>query len=140
MKKIILQRIAILGVVISVVLPLQGCEVLTAVADSKQKPPETQYTSKQRPDRVFTAAVQSMGVFGKVLSQDRVSGVVQGQKGNWVMNATIAQYSKGSQVQLAARYVPSQQMDFNSRDEMTKEFVLLEKNIGSQLTGTKAQP
>lgn len=141
MIKNILQGFAVCMILLTSAVSLSGCAVATAVADSKQKPPTTEYTSKQRPDRVFTAAVQAMGLFGKVLSQDRASGVVQGQKGNWIMNAAIVQSGGGSRIQLSARYVPSNQMDFNSRDGMTKEFVAqLEKNLGSKLAEATPLP
>ncbi len=57
------------------------------------------------------------------------------------MNVTIAQSGDGSRIQLSARFVPSQQMDFNSRDGMTKEFVsLVEKNLNNKLVEVPPAP
>ncbi len=113
---------------------LAGCGAIPAIADSQQKPPVTTYVVKASPDKTFTAAVQAMGGFGKLLSQDRTSGVVQGQKGNWVMSATVGQASGSTRVQLSARFVPSQQMDFYSRDGLTREYLtLLESSLGEKM-------
>lgn len=130
-----LSRRASIAVFLFSLLTLAGCSVATQIADSNQKPPVTTIISKANTDRVFTAAVQTMGAFGKVLSQERASGVVQGQRGNWVFNTTVIANGKGSQIQLAGRYVPSNRMDFNSREGMTKEIIqMLEANLGEKLT------
>lgn len=113
---------------------LTGCAAATAVADLNQKPPTTTLLAKSPPNKVFTASVQAMGTFGKVLSQDRASGVVQGEKGNWILNTGITPATKGSKIVISARYVPSNKMDFNSRDGLTKELIgLVEKNLGEKL-------
>ena len=119
---------------LSAVLSLGGCTAATAMADAKQKPPVADYSSSQPADRVFSAAVLAMGSFGKTTAQDRASGLVQGERGNWVMNAEISPQQKGSRVQLSARYVPSKRMDFSSREDLTREFVsLLESRLGEKL-------
>ena len=112
-----------------------GCSVATAVADSKQRPPVSNHSSKKSTDRMFTAATQAMGAFGKMSGSDRVSGVVQGQKGNWTMSAGISGAGTGSHLEVSARYVPSKQLDFFSREALTAEYVsLVEKNLGEKLT------
>ena len=114
---------------------LTGCGAAVGIADSKQKPPVTTLISKSNKDRVFTAAVQTMGSFGKVLSQDRTSGVVQAQRGNWVLNTTVTPKNKGAKILLSMRFVPSNQFDFNSRGGMTQEIIqMLEANLGEKLT------
>ena len=131
-------RRAYLAALLASSLTLAGCGVATQIADSNQKPPVTTLIAKANTDRVFTAAVQAMGMFGKVLSQDRASGVVQGQRGNWVFNTAVTPAGKGSQIQLSGRYVPSNRMDFNSRDGMTKEIIqMLETNLGEKFTMTQ---
>lgn len=123
---------------LSAVLSLGGCTVATSMAtasaDAKQKPPVTDLSSSQPADRVFNAAVLAMGSFGKTTAQDRASGLIQGERGNWVMSAEIAPQQKGSRIQLSARYVPSKRMDFSSREDLTREFVsLLESRLGEKL-------
>jgi hypothetical protein len=114
--------------------PLAGCTALTAMADSQQKPPITTYAVKASQEKTFTAAVQAMGGFGKLLSQDKASGVVQGQKGNWIMNATVGEAVDSTRLQLSARYVPSQQMDFFTRDGLTLEYIaLIEASLGEKV-------
>jgi len=118
-----------------VLLSIPGCGVVTAVADSKQQPPTNTYSSKKSPDLIFTAAMQAMGAFGKLTGADRTSGIVQGQKGNWTMSAGITGANGVSRVEVSARYVPSNRMDFYSREALTAEFVsLLEKNLGEKLS------
>lgn len=130
----IFNRCAFGYVMVFAAVYLTGCAAATAVADLNQKPPTTTLLAKASPDKVFTATVQAMGAFGKVLSQDRASGVVQGEKGNWVLNTGIVPASPGSRIAISARYVPSNKMDFNSRDALTKELIgLIETNLGEKL-------
>lgn len=128
-------RMIIVGALaLSAVLSLGGCAGATAMADAKQTPPVAEYSSAQPADRVFTATVRAMGSFGKTTAQDRASGLVQGERGNWVMNAEISPQQKGSRIQLSARYVPSKRMDFSSREDLTREFVsLLESRLSEKL-------
>lgn len=114
---------------------LSGCPAITAMEDAKQAPPTTQFTAKHAPNQTYTMAVQAMGALGKIVSQDRESGMVQGQKGNWVLSVTITPAGKGSHVDVSARYVPSNQMDFNSREGLTSQYVqLLESKLSEKLT------
>lgn len=117
------------------IITATSCSVATGIADSKQQPAIKTYISKRPTDNVFTASVQALGVFGKVTSSDRVSGVVQGQKGNWLMSVNITPAGKGSRLQISPRYVPSKQTDFNSRDDLMKQILsLLENNLSEKLT------
>ena len=131
----ILKRVYLLVCIASLMTAVtSGCGVATAVADSKQVPPSSTFASKKSADRMFTAATQAMGAFGKVTSSDRTSGVVQGQKGNWTMSAGVTASGAGSRIDLSARYVPSRQYDFYSRDALTAEYLaLVEKNLGEKL-------
>jgi len=118
---------------------LAGCQaalqVGTAIADSKQAPSVANYTVKAPVSKVFTSAVQSMTLMGKVTSSDRESGIVQGAKGNWLITATITGHSEGANVAIICRYVPSNQMDFNSREGLTAELVTkLEQSLGQKLS------
>ncbi len=120
-------------------LTVTGCTVVAAVAtgaaDAKQQPVVKSFLTKKPVDRVFVAAVQAMGNFGKILSQDKTSGTIQGEKGSWVMNVTILKSGSDTNVQVSARFVPSNRMDFNSREELTATYVkLLETNLGDKFT------
>lgn len=120
---------------------LAGCQaalqVGTAAADSKQAPSVASYSVKAPVSKVFTAAVQSMTLMGKVTSSDRESGIVQGMKGNWLITATITGPNEAANVAISCRYVPSKQMDFNSREGLTAELVAkLEQTLGLQLSPT----
>lgn len=121
------------------IVGLSGCQLAaqvgTAAADTEQKPIVSHYSSKQATNRVFTAASKAMGEFGTVRSSDRESGIIQGQRGNWIMSATIARVGPGSKVSLSTRYIPSKQMDFNSRDGLTADFLAkLQKELAETLT------
>lgn len=118
---------------------ITGCttaaQIGTASADAQQKPPVSSYQSKQPVKGVFTSAIKAMSAFGTVISSDRESGIVQGQKGNWVMTATVAESKPGSRVELAARYVPGKKMDLNSREGLTADYLAkLQKELNESLT------
>lgn len=120
------------------VVSLVGCttaaQVATGQAESQQQPAITSYTSKQSADRVFTAATKAMGEFGTIRSSDRSGGIVQGQKGNWVMSANISAAKPGTRIDVSARYVPSKQMDFHSREGLTADYVArLQATLGESL-------
>lgn len=120
-------------------LTISGCSavgaVATSTADAQQQPVAKTYSIKKPVDRVFVAAVQAMGNFGKILSQDKNSGTIQGEKGNWVINATVVKSGSETRIQVSARYVPSNRMDFNSREDLTAKYLkLLEDNLGDKLT------
>lgn len=122
-----------------------GCagvaHIATAAADARQVPPRTSYGSTQSADRLFTAAAQSMARNGTLLSSDRSSGVVQGKKGNWGINAEIVTADPGSQITVSARYNPSTQMDFNSREGVTNAFLAeLQSALGEELVPLDSAP
>jgi len=126
------------GMSLAAVICLGGCAataaVATASADAKQQPAVAFYTSRKPVDAVFTASVQAMSSMGKVVSQDRTSGVVQGEKGSWLINVNLAPSGTGSRMQVSARFVPSNKLDFSSREALTNEFVgLVERNTGEKL-------
>lgn len=138
----VIRNIAIVAGLAACTIGLSGCQLAaqvgTAQAEAEQKPPVSNYGSKQASNRVFTAAMKAMGDFGTVRASDRESGLVQGQKGNWIMSATVSPNGAGAKVSVSARYVPSKQMDFNSRDGLTKDFLAkLEKELGENLTRTE---
>lgn len=117
---------------------LGGCQAVlqtgTAMADSKQAPSVASYAVNAPVNKVFTATVQSMTLMGKISSSDRESGVVQGVKGNWVITATVTGQKKTSNVAINCRYVPSNQMDFNSREGLTAELVAKLEQTGLKLS------
>lgn len=118
---------------------ITGCGVAasigTAAADAEQKPQVSSYASKQAQKAVFPAAAKAMSAFGTVVSSDRDNGIVQGQKGNWVMTASIAESKPGSRIELSARYVPGKKMDLNSREGLTAEYLAkLQKELNESLT------
>lgn len=124
--------------IVVIAVGLSACGALTSYADSNQTPTVASYNSTKSTDSLFTAAVQSLGGMGQIVSNDKASRVVQGKKGNWVISATISPSSSGSMVAVTARYVPSNQYDFNSREGLTTEFVAgVEKALSSKLTRTQ---
>ncbi len=117
---------------------ITGCgtaaSIGTAAADAEQKPPVSSYISKQAPKSVFPAAAKAMSTFGTVVSSDRDSGIIQGQKGNWVMTVNIADSKPGSRIELSARYVPGKKMDFSSREGLTADYLAnLQKELSESL-------
>lgn len=124
-----------------VVVAMSGCtvatQVATANADAQQVPQIQSYATKRSAEQTFTAAVKAMTSFGTVLSSDRGSGIVQGQKGNWVLSANVTNAKTGAVVEISPRYVPGKKMDFNSKDALLTEYVSkLESALGEKLTPT----
>ena len=116
-----------------------GCTVSTqmaaANADTQQVPQVQRYASKRSADQTFTAAVKAMTLFDTVLSSDRGSGIIQGQKGNWVLSANVGNTKTGAAVEISPRYVPGKKMDFNSKEALLAEYVSkLESALGEKLT------
>ena len=127
-EKKLLGHVTLLVAIACVLMSLNGCSTLTALADLNQHPPVTSYIAKQTQEKVFTSAVRAMGRFGKILSEDMKSGVVQGQKGNWRMNVLLSTDQKEPEtiIQISARYIPSKtRMDFNTRQMVTDEYIKL---------------
>lgn len=102
---------------------LSGCSVATAVADANQAPPTAIFSTTESASKVFSGAAQAITQMGQLVSSDRDSGVLQGKKGNWLITVGVSSVHGGSGVSVSARYVPSKQMDFNSREGLTNEFV-----------------
>lgn len=123
------------------VVAVTGCTVSTqmaaANADAQQVPQVQKYASNRSADQTFTAAVKAMTSFGTVLSSDRGSGIVQGQKGNWVLSANVGNAKTGATVEISPRYVPGKKMDFNSKEALLTEYVSkLESALGEKLAPT----
>lgn len=105
-----------------------------AAAESQQQPEITSFSSWQTPVRVHAAAAQAMATFGSLTLSDRDSGIVQGKKGNWLMNVTIIAAGQGARIELSTRYVTSKQMDLNSKSALLAEYTgLLEKSLQEKL-------
>ena len=118
---------------------LGGCtaaaSIATSIADSQQVPEVVTYTSAQNVDALFSATVKAMSRMGAVKVSDRDSGLVQGVKGNWTITGDVAAHEDGSKIGISARYVPSRQMDFNTRPGLTQELVTnVEAILGTPLT------
>lgn len=128
------RRIMAMGSIVLLASAMSGCGGLTSYADSKQKPSVAKFETTESTERLFSASVHSLARMGEMISTDRQSGIAQGKKGNWVITATVAQSSPGSMVSVTARYVPSDQFDFNSRQGLTAEFVeKVEEQLGVSL-------
>ena len=124
--------------IILLAIVMSGCRgplaAAVAVADANQKPSVAEFRSKQSIDKIFTAAVKSLSTMGQVTTTDRSSGIVQGKKGSWIISASISSDKSDSIVAVTARFVPGNQMDFNSREGLTTEFVAgVENALGEKL-------
>lgn len=121
-----------------IAISLYGCQAsvgLGAAAAAVQQQPEvTAYSSGKAPTSVHTAAVQAMAEFGSLSLSDKDSGIVQGKRGNWLMNVSIKGAGKGSRIEISPRYVPSKQMDLNSKSTLVADYTaLLEKALQEKL-------
>lgn len=117
---------------------LVGCQASvglgTAAADAQQQPEVSAYTSGKAPSAVHTAAVQAMADFGALSLSDKDAGIVQGKRGNWLMNVSIKTAGKGTRIEISPRYVPSKQMDLNSKSALAADYTsLLEKALQERL-------
>lgn len=132
-----------LGITCAGVLMLGACTVATHVAtgaaDAQQVPQVQKYAANRTADQTYSAAVKAMTLFGTVLSNDRGSGIVQGQRGNWVLTANVSNAKSGAVVEVSARYVPGNRMDFNSREALVSEFIAkLENALGERVALTQS--
>lgn len=101
-----------------------------AAADAQQQPEITAYTSSKPTTAVQTAAAQAMASFGTLVLSEKDAGIVQGKKGNWQINVAITAAGKGSRIEISPRYVPSKQMDLNSKSTLVSDYtVALEKSL-----------
>lgn len=70
-------------------------------------------------------------------SQNRLIEYVEmfrGKRGNWLMNVSIKAAGKGSRIEISPRYVPSKQMDLNSKSALVADYTsLLEKALQEKL-------
>lgn len=128
-----------IGVVCLSTTAITGCttaaSIATASADAQQKPPVSTYASTKSSKEVFTAGLKAMTGFGTLMSSDREAGVIQGQKGNWIVSVNISESKPGSKVDISARYVPGKKMDFNSRTDLTNDYLNgLQKELNEQLS------
>lgn len=114
---------------------MHGCGVMVAAADAQQQPPTTNLSANAGADRTFSAAVQALAGMGQVTSQDRSSGLVQGKKGSWLLTVTVSGAGSGSRMQVSARFVPSNQVDLNSREGLTNELISrMEGSLGERFS------
>ncbi|MDQ5882006.1 MAG: hypothetical protein QG616_1838 [Pseudomonadota bacterium] len=117
---------------------LSGCQATVgmgaAAADAQQQPEITAYTSSKPPAAVHTAAAQAMASFGALTLSEKDAGIVQGKKGNWLINVAITAAGKGSRIEISPRYVPSKQMDLNSKSTLVADYTIaLEKSLQEKL-------
>ena len=117
---------------------LSGCQASAgmagAAADAQQQPEITAYLSSKSPATVQTAAAQAMASFGTLVLSEKDAGIVQGKKGNWQINVAITAAGKGSRIEISPRYVPSKQMDLNSKSTLVADYtVALEKSLQEKL-------
>ena len=53
---------------------------------------------------------------------------------NWLINVAITAAGKGSRIEISPRYVPSKQMDLNSKSTLVADYTIaLEKSLQEKL-------
>lgn len=114
---------------------LTGCQTLPAVtsaalglgtsaADIKQSPKTNPFTYRIAGnfDQAYNSALLSATNMGRVSFQDRASGMIQFQTGNWIVNAALTKAGKQTNAVLTFRYVTSASYDFNSKKGLSDQF------------------
>lgn len=114
---------------------LTGCQSLPGVASAALGLGSSTTATQQNPeanphaykingsfDQAFNAALLSATNMGRVSFQDRASGMIQFQTGNWIVNASLTKAGKQTNAALTFRYAISSSFDFNSKKILADKF------------------
>lgn len=90
-------------------------------------------------DQAYSAALLSASGMGRVNFQDRAAGMIQFQKGNWVINAALLRSGPQTFVGMTFQYFPSANFDFNSKTAMAEAFTGGISKTGLNVVSTKEE-
>lgn len=129
-------KIALIATVAGLSTFLTGCGALPAASsaamdagsaskatEQKQEADQYQYRISAPFSKAYNTALMSASNMGRVTYQDRESGLIQFQTGNWVTNASITKEGDHANAALTFRYVPSTGFDFNSKKKLADAFI-----------------
>lgn len=129
-------KIALIAVITGLSTFLTGCGALPAASsaaldagsaskatEQKQDADQYHYRINTNFGKAYNTALMSASNMGRITYQDRESGLIQFQVGNWITNASITKEGDHANAALTFRYVPSSSFDFNSKKKLATAFI-----------------